>query len=1061
MRSTPYQELFDKVSVRLSDTSTITDHLLLTRWRIISLCQHLYGGVRGDAEQSVIEALDLFAREGPCAESDEAINTARAVVAKETNTHYQTILPEITSSKREEVLAWLEKYEELGNEAVNRAISILPVLRRRLKEREGGVLFAGIRHRLELVASILINGSISTKQRLRAAAAILYLDEIEDTIPDTIGYIGLLDDDYALRVALENTGILSREQTLFWAEKISSALWDDLPFLRKVQLRRNNQALATNWLDRLNSYFIYTNALNKAKLLLIYLQPTIACSPIHSIVTLVGLIVLEGITSSINLIKSLKVGQVYGIDGKYYARYKGIDTETAPGWVILEFKDSVDYRPPVIANRMTLASSKSPSSIRKFTEHVHHGDKDPIQSFFDWKEAIGTALLSARVLLVTSQERAGTLFRGIESNNVGLLEGGIIGFIGDKPAPDVMRKGLILVVPSLSTARRLLEEGMDIKAIIVDGCERLNRGRHDLPFIQLSSSPPPIIVWTTKGYSQTLSYNWLPPHRRVEVPQEELAHILELDGDMNESALSSQTSLWEAATASGIKKVISNWTESEQELIKALDIFKQLVSSSPVLPSYWKYHLFTSSMVFRALVTATPALWCDIRDYANAWIKAIRDQWTELRSRVIISLAEADEQLDIISLIINGTQEHINSKADALLNVTSKNRSKALLVVCDLTEQVKLIGQLEKNMGAANYRSILLKNLNVCESCIVVGWRNQLFGYRLWDHAPSKVIALVSESEGVQWDRLEELRRARKDESILDAVGYKLSTSTYRVEKYVAKASEEEMTDEELILDEDSFVDDSEGPTRVSCVCIWLSGESEGKILALNSLVLLEDSEKPKERSAKQIVPGDRVILASGNSRWSPADDFTQAVVEAIEEAHPKLVQDAREWRFALKRLKQDRVWSTAELLEQLKGVGVYREQQTVEGWLELDRAAPISPMRIRKELQAIWELVNQFTNMKAQEAVMACSRLKSLRMRAGRSLLRLWQGQPASLDIDTERLEEIVEQLRQSVQIYEVDAVSYGDVHPAMLGWWIKPELASIYGIEAGQTVADSHSKN
>ena len=46
-------------------------------------------------------------------------------------------------------------------------------------------------------------------------------------------------------------------------------------------------------------------------------------------------------------------------------------------------------------------------------------------------------------------------------------------------------------------------------------------------------------------------------------------------------------------------------------------------------------------------------------------------------------------------------------------------------------------------------------------------------------------------------------------------------------------------------------------------------------------------------------------------------------------------------------------------------------------------------------------------------------------------------------------RLEKLVDQLRQQVQVHVVDAISYGMVPDSMLGWWVTPELASNFKIE------------
>jgi uncharacterized membrane protein YkvA (DUF1232 family) len=215
------------------------------------------------------------------------------------------VLPSIAPAKLEEVLAQLKEYEALGSEAVTSSLRSVSSLRDRLRNTQAGALLAGIRHRLELVATITADANRAEEERIRAAAAILYLDELHDAIPDTLGLIGLLDDDFALRVVLDELGEESEDNRLHWAERISG-LWDDLPFLRGVQLKSARGPIATTWLDRINSYVSYTHALDGDEKPLILVQPSVECSPIHSIVSLIGLLVFDGLTSSEDLIQSLQ-----------------------------------------------------------------------------------------------------------------------------------------------------------------------------------------------------------------------------------------------------------------------------------------------------------------------------------------------------------------------------------------------------------------------------------------------------------------------------------------------------------------------------------------------------------------------------------------------------------------------------------------------------------------------------------------------------------------------------------------------------------------------------------
>ena len=78
------------------------------------------------------------------------------------------------------------------------------------------------------------------------------------------------------------------------------------------------------------------------------------------------------------------------------------------------------------------------------------------------------------------------------------------------------------------------------------------------------------------------------------------------------------------------------------------------------------------------------------------------------------------------------------------------------------------------------------------------------------------------------------------------------------------------------------------------------------------------------------------------------------------------------------------------------------------------------------------------------EQAASACSQLRSLRSTAGRALIKQWKGVSVDLGADSTWLAELVRQLRQQVDVHEVESLSYGMVPSMMLGWWISPEMAT-----------------
>lgn len=1044
-----YKNLLALVAERLSATSGETDHLLLTRWRVLGLAQYLVGNPAGDAEKLSVEALNLFIREGSGRPVDDILQRAKKAVATATSTSTLSVLPTITPKVREDVLYRLQKFRTLGNSAIEQAIEILPTLRKRLRKSPVGALLSGLLHRVELVATAVENNEWSDEQRINAASAILYLNEIHDVVPDTLGLIGLLDDDFALRVVLDELAEHTEDEKLHWAERIC-AIWEDLPFLQGVLLLKGEEPIVTTWLDRINSYVSYLHALDGPGVPIVLVQPSIACSPLHTIVSLIGLLILDGLTSSQDLIRSLHEGQVYEIDGKFRAQYDGLTKEDDPhitGWLRLTFRNGTIIRHPTIADRMVPVANKELSSANAFSK-ANKDDTELIQRFFGWDEAIGAASIMPRVLLVTSRQRAVKLFGEVESNGVSLLNNSLIRFGGLNPSPDVVRTALVLVVPTLRVARELIEKDTSVHAVLIDGYQRLRHGRHDLPFLLSSKFQPSIIVWSFIGYYPDELPNWLPETRQLEVGFDDLSSILELDGNLDKAMAPARESLWEAATGGKIKHVLVPWENEENSIITTIEEFLKIVRTHEGLPNYWKYQLFSFATALRSLVSSTACYWSDIQEFVREQDIAFDEQWGELRSHAAKRLTDLAESRQRISSAVSNVTSEMNSKASALIVFYNSEKNRDWYVVCDRQEQVRITSRLAR-CESLNLKPVMLRDLDVCQDCIIIGWRNKSFARKLQAHTPRQLFALADEREWRKWEFIEIQGRKSKGESLLGTVGHQPRPPVPQ-----SNATDEYLFDDEPNWESEKVLSE-EKENQVPCTFIWLAGESSGKILARNSRVLVKSEEQVYEKPAHSIVPEDEVILGLGSKRWSPADEFTQAVVQAVEASHPQLVRDAREWRIALSKLKNFQGWTVEELRNNLEKIEIYREIQTLETWLQLDQAAPIAPRYFQKELLWLWQLVGEHTERSADEVMEACRHLRSLRQAASRVLLKLWKGSTVNLGIDETRLEELAEQLKQQVQVYIIDSVTYGEIPSYMLGWWIIPELAESFEIPQNSSMS------
>src|SRR5690606_17394595 len=225
------------------------------------------------------------------------------------------VLPEIPVENRVVVRNAIIRFEDRGEEILSAAIECLSRVRKRLNASHGRLLFAGIRKRFDLVREHLMNDSLSEPERMLAAAAVLYLDEVDDAIPDAYGLIGLLDDDFALQYVLHERFGLPESEIVHWAERICS-LWDDLPFLQGLHLVRNGVSVAVTWLDRVIAFTAYEHVLASSRPLILA-APQRAFQPIETIVVLLGLLLFEHLTIEPPK-RTFVPNRLYCIDGKFY-----------------------------------------------------------------------------------------------------------------------------------------------------------------------------------------------------------------------------------------------------------------------------------------------------------------------------------------------------------------------------------------------------------------------------------------------------------------------------------------------------------------------------------------------------------------------------------------------------------------------------------------------------------------------------------------------------------------------------------------------------------------------
>ena len=104
------------------------------------------------------------------------------------------------------------------------------------------------------------------------------------------------------------------------------------------------------------------------------------------------------------------------------------------------------------------------------------------------------------------------------------------------------------------------------------------------------------------------------------------------------------------------------------------------------------------------------------------------------------------------------------------------------------------------------------------------------------------------------------------------------------------------------------------------------------KIIPRDARLFVQQGELIREREAVRLRPNDSVILGAGNGRWSPTDEFTDVLVEAVEASHPEVVQVSKEWRRAIQKYRDANGLKTAQLRTAFEKAGVSRVADP--GWL-------------------------------------------------------------------------------------------------------------------------------
>ena len=1012
------------VAESIASISTITDRKLLARWRLIHLCQYLLthpAGQRASAVRQVLseiaESADESDRIRSVGEAWDQIGRGKAIGAR--------ALPRVPRETRPAIL---ERIRELEPSPLELA-GALDDVREELDRRDTGprgALTGALDYRIEQLVLLAEGSETTAEERQRAVGALRYVRQVNDVVPDDLGIVGLLDDDFAVRVVLNELGSTTIEH---WAEKIAQ-LWDDLPFLQGLDLSGEDGPTTRTWLDRACSYLAYNHVLAGGDEILAFLLPSVRCEPVHLLLTLVGLTILDDLTMGTERAE-LVPGETYEIDGRIVATFEGLsDDERTPGWLRLRFADGVLIRPPAMSTRMTSASGTEVSRMKLLPDQ-----DDPIQRFLGWPEAIGAGRVPGRVVWVTSRDSARQLLGDTSSNGVHLMKDGLVRFLRTQVKSDDPTGGLILIAPNLRVVRDLRDEGLEISAIVVDGYQRLRRGRDDLAFLRLGKNKPPVLLWDNSGYQPPAAETSFTSVRAVTATKDDLELFLDLEPTRPERQHDELVSLRSALAGPALRLVEVEATDLESELITLASDFWERTKSVSDIPDYWLYNLWRFAKRLRILVLNTPALWVDISKAIEQWAEGLDEHWDLLRDDAASKLAQVRAAQERLVARVSSVTDPQNSKANAL----EHSALDAGQVVVPGAFQLPLVVQFLNGLDRHELIGRALRDADTCCESVVAGWSGFEFARQLTARTPTGLIIVGTKQDKERWGKA--LESSAYADSILEDVG-----GVTRREPPPTSPTIPELTVDDAAFEIPPCLVDSAGPEQArleDCVLIWFANLADGKILNAQSKVIVDDNESVGEKKALALLPGDRALLSPGHRLLSPADEFTEAVVDAVRESRAKLVDQGMKWRQALAVYRDKEGISMQGLRDRLSAHGVERESMTVEGWLNLARPHPIGPLHLDREIKAIQKLTWKHSSWSWKTVASACRELRVVRQAASHALLRVWGGQETTLDVDTVWLKELAAKLKARVLVCEVEEIARVKARRGMVGWSVSPELA------------------
>jgi uncharacterized membrane protein YkvA (DUF1232 family) len=892
----------------------------------------------------------------------------------------------------------------------------------------------GIARRAELALSVLDDPSRPPDDRRLAAAALVYLLERDDLIPDDLGALGMLDDDYVLRSVVRHLFPGDPSQGAHWAELAASVL-QEVPLLENLRLTRGGANEAITWFDRANAYLAYRHVAAGGADPLVLVTPSAETSPTYALITLLAYALLDDLTTPSSSTASFSAGDVVCVDGKDHARFLG----RSPGHthlVTLEFRDGRRHISASWLHRLTPAPDWK-GRLSKAT-CLPKGE-EPVQRVFGWDDAIGMSAFASSVVFVGRRELAARMLGGLEANGIDLIERRLVTFLDRSGMPiDGGAAGPLVVSPSLEAVRGFCASGHAVRALLVHGARRLSAEKWHLPFLAFRQGRPAVVCWAEIAECSQITMDRLPrPLHVVCWTKDEIAEVVRMHvpGD-NGPVPRELRPLARAARVPRVTETSVLRPPAEAKLAAQLSRVLRIVSERWASADFLTYRVAQIVGRLRDLLATTPTRGDLAKPVIRERLRQLDELWRDASEAYRHESAELEAAIGDISSLLEALDDGPLAKALALSATAKTIGTRPLHVICMDPMDAELAAEhLNRESSLVIRASSDLVTGEEVAWCVVPGWIRTRGALRVEQASPANLTLLLDDDERRKWSAF----RTRAHPGG-EGLAWQSAQAALQGTPAVPALPNEEF--DSGLINVPSGALSAHRSNEIDCALVWLDDESLPRALPVDGRVLVLGSDRWVQRTPPELEPGDQIVLPTSYGDSDAQRLLARELMVAIDGRNPALVAKAREWRRCLEVLAQREDLDAEALSRRMARVGVQRGEQTVGAWLDELGSDIIQPQDPEPTLRALWTLIGPLARFSVEEVIEAGRALRRLHQQAGHATWAAWKGARPTVPVDDAWLMEWARKARTRAQRHVVDQVMEGRVARELIGWPIPDQV-------------------